>query len=346
MLAVCFLGLNCGSGAHLVARGMTKPLNVILLIGDGMGLAQISAAAVLNGGLSLDLFRIIGLLRTSSASDYITDSAAGATAFSCGIKTYNGAIGVNPDTLQVSTLLELAEKKGMSTGLVVSSSITHATPASFFAHQKDRELHLQIAGDFYGKGIDFAAGGGKPFFSMEKLKQDGYFVHTGNIGPSEPINSSKLCWFYSDSTEVPAAKIRGNWIERASAAALDHLKTNRNGFFLMIEGSQIDWGGHNNDLDYTLSELIDFDRAVRLALDFAKTNGNTLVIVTADHETGGLSLPAGNLKDKKVEGMYATTHHTGIMVPVYAFGPGAEAFSGTQENTAVFHHITELLNLK
>lgn len=345
MLAVCLLGLNCGSGARLMAGEISRPLNVILLIGDGMGLAQISAAAVLNGGLSLDMFRIIGLLRTSSASDYITDSAAGATAFSCGVKTYNGAVGLNNDTTHVTGLLEIAEQKGMSTGLVATCSITHATPASFYAHQSDREMHNQIAGDFYGKGIDFAAGGGKPYFSIEKLRQEGYFIHTGSMDPAASFQSGKVCWFYSDSTEIPFASQRDNWLLRASSAAIGNLKANKKGFFLMIEGSQIDWGGHENNIDYTMSELLDFDKTIQMVLDFAKADGNTLVIVTADHETGGLSLTGGNLLNRTVQVKHATTHHTGIMVPVYAFGPGADFFSGTQENTDVFRHIRDLLKL-
>lgn len=345
LIVVCLLFSNCYGGARIIGKKAERPLNIILMIGDGMGLAQISAAAVVNGGLSLDLFECIGLVKTSSSDDYITDSAAGATAYSTGQKTYNGAIGLGPDSLALSTILELAEARGMATGLISTCSVTHATPAAFYAHQKSREMHLAIAGDFYGKGIDFVAGSGKPFFSTERLMQDGYRVHTGQISPEDVNAGQKLFWFYNDSADLPKAPERGNWLMTASLQGIKHLSNNKNGFFMMIEGSQIDWGGHDNDAAYTISELIDFDKAVKAALDFAKQDGNTLVIVTADHETGGLSLNGGNLKNKTLETSYASTHHSGIMVPVYAFGPGANLFTGTMENTKLFSNMKQLLDL-
>lgn len=336
--------VNCGSGMKVVASQIKKPLNIILMIGDGMGLAQISAASFLYGGLTLDQFLEIGLLRTSSGDDYITDSAAGATAYSTGEKTFNGAIGVGLDSLPRVTILELAEKNGLSSGLISTCSVTHATPGSFFGHRVNREMHVQIAEDFYKKGIDFVAGTGKPYFSLEKLKQDGYETYTGVSVPNWD-KSKKQFWFYNDSIHPPKANERGNWLAEMTKAGIQHLSQNKKGFFLMVEGSQIDWGGHDTDFNYTVSELKDFDLAIQVALEFAKKDGNTLILVTADHETGGLSLDAGTLNPRSIQHHYSSTHHSGIMVPVYAFGPGASFFKGTHENTEVFRQMKMLLGL-
>lgn len=343
MVAILML-VNCGNGVKVVAKTAKKPLNIILMIGDGMGLAQISAASFIFGGLTLDELTDLGFLRTSSGNDYITDSAAGATAYSTGEKSYNGAIGVGMDSVARVTILELAEKQGLSSGLIATCSITHATPGSFFGHQLDREMHRQIAEDFYGKGIDFAAGSGKPYFDLGKLEKDGYYIHTGKSVPQYD-KSKKQFWFYNDSIDAPKAIERGTWLSEVTKEGIAHLSGNKKGFFLMVEGSQIDWGGHDTDFNYTISELKDFDLAVRVAIDFAKKDGNTLVIITADHETGGLSLEGGTLNPRSIKAHYASTHHSGIMVPIYAFGPGAEFFRGTQENTEVFRHMRALLGL-
>jgi len=344
VLILSILQWNCGSAAKVISSQLEKPLNIIFLIGDGMGLAQIFAASVINGGLTLDLFDNIGFLKTSSADDFITDSAAGATAFSIGQKTYNGAIGLDADSIAQKTLTEQAEEKGLATGLIATCSVTHATPASFYAHQKSRQMHKEIANDFYGKGIDFVAGSGKPYFNLEKLMAEGYYVQTGKNFQEKKFD--KTFWFYNDSIETPNAIERGNWLAEATKQGVNHLQNNKKGFFLMVEGSQIDWGGHNNDFDYMVSELIDFDKAIKVAYEYAKVNKNTLVIVTADHETGGLSINGGSLKNKTItKPKFATDHHSAIMVPVYAFGPGAEKFRGTMENTAIYKNIKTLLNL-
>lgn len=335
---------NCNSSKVLSSEILKKPLNIILMIGDGMGLSQISAASFINGGLFLDQLLNIGLVKTSSADDYITDSAAGATAYSTGKKTFNGAIGVGPDSMASKTILEMANDNGLSVGLVSVCSITHATPGSFFGHQVNREMHKEIASDFYGKGIDFVAGTGKPYFDMDRLMADGYKVLNGK-GNQVLEKDSKYIWFYNDSIDPPKYNERGEWLKDVAVQGVSHLSNNKRGFFMMVEGSQIDWGGHNNDFDYTVNELIDFDKAVKAMVEFARKDGNTLVIVTADHETGGLSLNSGDLKNRTIGHQYASTHHSGTMVPVYAFGPGSELFRGTMENTAIFDKMKTLLSL-
>ncbi len=342
-LVLSILFLNCNSKAKVKDEKVKKPLNIILLIGDGMGLAQISAASFINSGLCLDLFKIIGLIKTSSGDDYITDSAAGATAYSAGAKTNNGAIGVGMDSLPIKTILEMAEEHQLSTGLVTTCSMTHATPASFFAHQINRNMDKEIANDLYTKNIDVLIGGGKPFFDMVKLQKLGYQTATGNAINWE-ANYSQYFYFFNDSIHPPRlANGRGDFLLKGTNSAIKTLSQNKKGFFLMVEGSQIDWGGHNNDFNYTVQETIDFDKAIKVAYEFAKKDGNTLVIITADHETGGLALNHGSLKNKTIEPAYTTGHHTGIRVPIFAFGPGAEYFSGTMENTKVFDNMKMLL---
>ncbi len=347
LIAISMLCMNCNGGVKAVHKKLKHPLNIILLIGDGMGLAQISAAShYAAGGLCLDLFTIIGLIKTSSGDDYITDSAAGATAYSSGVHTYNGAIGVGMDSLPVRTILEMAKAQELSTGLIATCSITHATPASFFAHQKSRSLDADIANDIYNQNIDVVIGGGKPYFNLEKLKQLGYHVATGNDIDWNAVYPQYF-YFYNDSIHLPKWKDgRADFLVKATQTAIRTLNKNKKGFFLMVEGSQIDWGGHNNDFEYTVQETLDFDKAVRVAYEFAKKDGNTLVLVTADHETGGLALNEGSLKTHTIKPAYTTGHHTGVMVPIYAYGPGAENFGGTMENIKVFEHMAGLLNLK
>lgn len=307
-----------------------------------MGLAQISAASYIKGGLFLETLKFLGLVKTSSSDDYITDSAAGATAFSTGTKTFNGAIGVGADSLSRETILEMAEKLGYKTGLISTCSITHATPASFYSHRISRYMTSEIASDFYGSGVDFAAGGGKPAFDSETLKNNQYSVYTG-MENYQISNAEKCVLFFNDSMEPPVASMRNNWLKMASMAGLNHLYKSNSGVFAMIEGSQVDWGGHNNDAEYTINELLDFDECVKAVVEFAQKDGNTLVLITADHETGGLSLTGGKDSTGKADYHYATEHHTGIMVPIFAFGPHAEEFTGTMENIEVFEKMKALL---
>lgn len=239
----------------------------------------------------------------------------------------------------------MAEGKGLSTGLVTTCSITHATPAAFFAHQKNREMHKEIANDIYKQNIDVIIGGGKPYFDLLKLEQLGYKTATGSA-INWDANYSQYFYFFNDSIHPPSmANGRSDFLIKGTNAAIRTLSQNKQGFFLMVEGSQIDWGGHVNDFKYTVEETIDFDKAIQAAVEFAKKDGNTLVIVTADHETGGLALNAGSLKNKTITPAHTTGHHTGIRVPIFAYGPGAEQFAGTMENTKVFSEMKLLMGL-
>lgn len=327
-----------------------KPKNIILLIGDGMGTAHVFAGMTANGGhLFLENFKICGFSRTQSSSNYITDSAAGGTALSCGVRTYNGAIGVGPDKQPLKTILEESEENGLATGLVSTSAITHATPASFIAHQASRSSYEDIASDFLKTDIDVFIGGGYNHFAKRKdnknllneLKSKGYQVER-ELDKIGKIKKGKLAGLTADEHEG-RVEIRKDMLPRASQTAINILSNNKKGFFLMIEGSQIDWGAHAKNTVYVVEEMLDFDKAIGKAVEFAAKDGKTLVIVTADHETGGLSLLDGNFESGMVKGEFTSSDHTAVMVPVFAFGPGAELFGGIMDNTEIYKKMKSLL---
>ena len=327
-----------------------RPKNIILMIGDGMGVAQVFTGLTANQGrLFLENCKHIGFSKTQSFSSYITDSAAGATALSAGVKTYNLAIGVDKDTIPVPTILEEAEERGLATGLVSTSSITHATPASFIAHQKSRAMNEAIAADFLKTDIDVFIGGGLKYFTERKdgrnltteLNAKGYQV-IKNITDISKIKGGKLAGLTAHEENGRVTE-RGNYLPLATKTAINILKKDRDGFFLMIEGSQIDWGGHKNNTIQIAEEMLDFDRSIGMALEFAANDGETLIVITADHETGGLSILDGNMETGKVKGSYSTKKHTAIMVPIFAYGPGAENFMGIMENTDIHGKMKKLL---
>ncbi len=327
-----------------------KPKNIVLLIGDGMGLSQVSSAIYYKKGQpSFERFSTIGLSKTSSSSDLVTDSAAGATVFSAGVKTYNGAIGVNKDTIPVPTIVEQLSKEGYSTGIVATSSIQHATPASFYAHVKSRKLYEDITTFAPNSGVNIFIGGGLKFFNQRKdgkdllaeMKAKGYDVITDEL-PKTPSKNNEIILLAEDG--MPKMNEgRGDFLPNATKLALEKLSENKKGFFLMVEGSQIDWGGHNNDADYLIEELLDFDKTIGEVLDFAKKDGETLVIVTADHETGGFTLATDNGDYNKIKPTFSTTGHSGTMVPVFAEGPGAHLFNGIYESNEIYHKMRALM---
>ena len=344
-----------------------KAKNVILLIADGTGLSQVSSAFYFKKTRpNYARFKSIGLIKTSSAKEDITDSAAGATAFSSGEKTYNGAVGVSVDSTKLKTLVEIVSPQHVKTGLISTSAIQHATPASFYAHVLNRSLYQDITLDLVASDIDFLAGGGRQFFNkrkdgknlLEELKVKGFEIDTTALGDFSQIKKhSKMAYLLANNHMNAVAKGRGDFLPKATELGIEFLNKDaaKSGFFMMIEGSQVDWGGHSNDADYLISELIDFDDAVGNALDFAEKDGNTLVIVTADHETGGFTLASTPKKRgdgttysdfKEITGTFSTTGHSATLIPVFAYGPGSEVFSGIYENTEIFHKIFEVTNWK
>ncbi|NQU85952.1 MAG: alkaline phosphatase [Mariniphaga sp.] len=320
------------------------------MIGDGMGVTHVYAGMTANRGhLFIENFKSVGFAKTNSASNYITDSAASGTALASGKKTYNGAIGVDTNRQIVKNIIEDAIENDIATGLVSTSAITHATPASFISHQASRNYYEAIAADFLKTDIDVFIGGGYNNFTkrkdgrnlVEELEEKGYKV-LQDINKIKKIKKGKLAGLAAPD-HMPRAHERGDMLPVATKTAINILDKDDDGFFLMVEGSQIDWAAHDNNTEYVVSEVLDFDRTIGEVLKFASKDGETLVIVTADHETGGFSIIGGNMNTGVVAGEFGTLGHTSVMVPVFAYGPGAEKFTGIIDNTDIHKKIKELL---
>lgn len=318
------------------------------MIGDGTGLVHLYAAYTAKGG-QLNIFdyaKAVGISITAALNDYITDSAAAATAFSTGQKTNNGMIGMGHDSVSLKTIAESAYEKGLSTGAVVTCELPHATPASFYAHQPSRKMYAEIAKDMtYNQAATILVGGGLPYFDTNSLKTAGYTVSVGINAMQQNRGARQICFTDTFNEPLPAPQ-RGPALEKGSMHAISRLSKNKKGFFLMIEGSQIDWGAHNNDSAHTLAETLDFDNAAGAVLQWVKKDKNTLIIITADHECGGLTLHGYDSLNKRPVMHFSSGHHTAEPVPVYAYGPGAETFSGIYQNTAIYDKMMKLLNLQ
>ncbi len=336
-----------------------KPKNIILLIGDGMGMAQMSAHIYWKGaGKSIfEKMPIVGYHKSHSCNDLVTDSAAGATAFSCGKKTSNGAIGVlPPDNTPCTTILEDVDRRGMATGMVVACTATHATPASFIAHREMRAFTEEIAMDYLKTELDCFIGGGEALFNnrpdkrnlLDTLKKHNYLVkRSTSFGFMQLEKAAQQnVMVFTAEREPPTASGGRRYLPSATRAACDFLrKRSEKGFFLMVEGSQIDWAGHANDRNWLKVEMEDFEKTVRQAMNFAAENKETLVIITGDHECGGLSLNQADSK-RTFKPAFSTRTHTGALVPVYAYGPQAELFSGLYDNTEIYRKMRMALGVE
>ncbi len=331
-----------------------RPRNVIVLIGDGMGVAHVYAAMSVNNQLSyMAQFPYSGFSITYSANNYVTDSGAGGTAIACGVKTNNYFIGMTPDSVAVPSIIDIAHNNGMATGVVSTSSVTHATPASFVAHNANRNNYEEIADDFLKGTINVFLGGGVDNFRNRKdgkdltidLREKGFDV-VYTYEDLNASNSQNIAGLFAKEHLPTMQEGRDGALVTMTRKAIETLSKDKDGFFLMVEGSEIDFGAHANDADYTISETIDFDNAVGVALDFAKTDKRTLVIVTADHETGGLVITGGNLEEQTISVKFAIPDHSAVMVPVFSYGPGAEQFSGINQNTFFFNQFLQLLKIK
>tara|TARA_R110002050_G_scaffold70515_2_gene151917 strand:+ start:425 stop:2257 length:1833 start_codon:yes stop_codon:yes gene_type:complete len=331
--------------------GIKGPVdNVILLIGDGNGLAQISAAMYGNGNeLTLTQLKNIGLLKTQSKDDFTTDSAAAGTALASGSKVKNRSVGALPDGSPAKNLPEVLSSHGFVTGIVTTDNLTGATPAAFYAHRTERDMTKEIASDLSKSPLNLFIGAGRnDFTKFEKdetlnLRKEGFHL-TSSLEELAKSNSDRA-GFFASADELPKVMNgREGYLSEATKASLQFLATKNKPFFLMVEGAFIDSGGHINDSQTVIEEGIDFDQAIAEALRFADQNGRTLVIITADHETGGITLPQGNIKDHKVELEFSTEDHTAIMVPIFAYGPQSDLFRGIYENSDVFKKINEVLS--
>lgn len=361
LLTLAIVCCTClGAQAQKLPNPKAKVKNIIFMIGDGMGLAHVAGTTVHNNyePLNLERAQYVGLQKTYSSNNRVTDSAASGTALACGVKTYNGAIGLDADGNRVESILEKASRNGLATGLVATYSVTNATPAAFIGHVKNRGMEDEIAEFFLETDIDVFLGGGRKFFAERKDKRDlakdleakGYTM-IYDVNEIASTDAKKLGGLFAGNAMPTMLEGRGDYLPAATEKTLDILKNNsKKGFFVMIEGSQIDKGGHANNMKLVVEETIDFDKAVKAAFDFADKNPGTLVVVTADHETGGLTLPSGkpdrSMPDHGVKYSFSTGGHTGTFIPIYAYGAGSHYFTGIMENTDIPKIMERLLRLK
>lgn len=327
-----------------------KAKNIIIMIGDGMSLNHIAAAWTANHGkLNVESCTYTGLSKTYCLDKLITDSAAGGSAIATGQKIQYHAVAVSPDGQPLSTIMDDAAVRGKSTGIVASCRLWDATPADFACHSLDREDDDALFLGFLDSEIDYIVGGGSVKFENRADGRDlpAEFQAKGYQTPLswdelEKIEQGRVFGaIYPRNVPLPAE--RGDILAKTSLKGLDLLSQNEKGFIMMIEGSQLDDYGHSNELDLLMQEVLDFDHTVGRVLQWAEKNEETLVIVTADHETGGLTLVGGDQTKGEVVAHFSTNEHSGVMVPVYAYGPGAQNFSGIYNNSDIRNKILSLL---
>jgi len=409
---------------------VSAPKNIIMIVGDGMGPAYTAAYRYFKDNPQTPAIEttpfddiLVGRASTYPArvSGYVTDSAASGTALATGHKSYNGAIGVDVNKAPVQSVLEYAKSIGKATGLVVTSQINHATPASYAAHVPSRKQYNLIADQYIdnridGKhSVDIMLGGGWKYFIREdrditkEFQQQGY-QYLNNYAQLSSINSDQvLGLFANDGLPWALDDKQPQRLKTMAMAAIDRLDNNDNGFFMLIEGSQIDWAGHSNDIAAAMAEMDDLAYTVTWLKDYVAKHPDTLVVMTADHSTGGFTIAAngeyawrpefiqqltaspraiataqakngfdatimtkqlgfelteeeiatlttahqqsvkalyGALKkviDVRTNTGWTTGGHTGVDVPVFAFGHSKQLFSGQIDNTDIAKTIFKLL---
>ncbi len=327
------------------------PLNIILMIGDGTGLGQIVSGYYANGGnLTVMNLKAMGLVTTQSADAFITDSAASGTAYATGQKTYNSSIGMDMDKKPIQNIPEAIAGKKIVSGVVTTDGLDGATPAAFFAHQPNRGMSRRIWADLPGSKLSFFAGGDKELYLRQTEEtrnaiQEKFSIFYDIHDPA--ILGADRAGVVPPHVETGNIKDgRTDFLPVATKTAIDFLsqRTARGkGFFLMVEGARIDKASHANDFEGTVLEVLDFDEAIAEAIRFADKDGHTLVIISADHETGGLVIKNGNPSKGDMEGMFTTGGHTATPVPIFAYGPHSQDFMGVQGNQEVAQKILKLL---
>lgn len=331
-----------------------QPRNVIFIVGDGMGVAQVYSSIVSQGDNNSAFLRfpITGFSRTYSNNRYTTDSGAGGSALMTGHKVDNYHIAFGPaGEYYPSFLVKAKQMFGKAAGFVVTCSVLDATPAATYAHAANRKSFDTISLQMAQCGFEVMIGGDKNHFlpanrhdglaPLDTLKSRGYEMAYNTLDLMK-AKGRRICGLLTPDSPAKAMD-RGRMLTMGSLKAIETLNVSDHGFCLMIEGSQIDWACHNNDSAYLVAEMADFEDMLNAVLDFAKQDGSTLVVVTADHETSGLSLLDGNIANRQNRFTWATGNHSGLMVPVFAYGPGAERFSGIHQNTDFYGIILDLL---
>ncbi len=338
--------------------------NLIFMIGDGMGLSHVSMMMIEGGyrPTAFDRMQNVALVSTYSANNRVTDSAAAGTALAAGTKTDNSRLGETSDGRRLESMIARAWKQGMPTGVVVTSKVQHATPGAFYAHVPSRNRYDLISQQLAESCLDVVFGGGRTEMTapdasgrsaVEKLTQGGCRV-IYDWNDAEDVRSGRVVGLFADDHMPSMLDGRGDYLPQATRKALEILENNAGeagkGFVLMVEGSQIDFESHANNTQGILAEMRDFEQAVAAAMCFADNHPGTLLVVTADHETGGLSMPSGKADftagESGIEYKYGTGSHTGILVPAYLYGAGAERINGVLDNTELANELMEIMCLR
>lgn len=331
--------------------------NIIFLIGDGMGLSSVSMMQLENNyePTIFDRAENIALQKTYSLDNRVTDSAASGTALATGTKTNNTMLGQTPDGKDLVSLMDIAHERGMQTGLIATTYLQHATPGAFYACTESRHNYLAITEQLVASNIDVAIGGGMAFFEEQygskeaaeaKLNKAGYEL-IEDMEALKATKGKKRVMALLGAKEV--GENSGSYLAEATAEAIRLFEERGDkGFALMVEGSLIDGMGHGNDAKAMQLEMDSFMQAVEVAVEYAEKSGNTLVVVTADHETGGLSIVSGNadfnLSEQGIEYRWTTDGHSGQMVPIYLYGAGAEQINGIMENAELGAKLKALIS--
>jgi len=324
-----------------------RPKNIILMIGDGMGLTQLAAADLVNNGLSITRLRYVGFQRTQAKDNFITDSAGAGSALATGKKTNNRYISTDENGNPNTSLTDIVLGEGKACGVVTNGNVADATPAVFYGHSTERDNSDKITKGLLKTKLNFLAGSGETVFTKRKdslnleteLRKSYIFLHNVN----EPCKIGQRVILLDERLGEATNEDNLHLLAQTTTKAIDHLTSDK-GFFLMVEGAKIDYGGHANSFPSSIIETLGFDLAVQEALKFADKNGETLVIVTADHETGGLSLIDGDKEAGRITGVYSSDDHTPVFVPVMTYGPGAANFTGVYENTEIFDRIIKSMH--
>lgn len=326
--------------------GSTKKVrNVILLIGDGMGHGALNAAMYANGGkLTMTNLKTMGYVQTQSANNFTTDSAASGTAYASGEKTNNGYLGLSPDLEILENIPEKLDPLGFACGVVTTDNIHGGTPASFYAHQRARRDYPEIWKDLANSSLSYASGASKSVYESQPLTTQETITSTFDLVfslDSVDINKSDRVLYLLESNKLDE---RGDYLKHSTEVAIEFLSQKCDkGFFLMVEGARIDNEAHSNNTAGMIREVLDFDKAVEAAIRFAEEDGHTLVIISADHETGAVTLGHCNPEDGFATAVFASGGHSPAMVPLFAYGPHSRDFAGCQENSDVSRKILNLL---
>ena len=327
-----------------------KVKNVIYLIGDGLGLNQATAAYYANKN-QLTIFNIndIGFQVNNALGAFTTDSAAAGSALATGEANANRHISSTVDGQDIPSLSDFFDQKNYSVGVLTLGNIADATPSAFYGHNVERDNADEITRYLLNGHVDLLCGSGMREITkrndgvdlIRDLKKSGYAF----ITDASAITDQKgkvIC--IDERMDEAVEESTMNFLADATKDAIEYLQTQSDkGFFLMVEGAKIDYAGHAKSVPGSIIETFSFDLAVAEALKFADQNGETLVVVTGDHETGGLVLLDGDEQTGRVMGVYVTNDHTPAMLPVYAYGPGAEKFTGVYRNTEIARRIKSMI---